>query len=80
MLDHVKTISDSIEISNGILSALKIDPAKIKAALDPFMLATDLVNYLVRKGVPSRETRHISGRCVAKSEETGIPINELTFE
>ncbi|KAK9414786.1 putative L-Aspartase-like protein [Seiridium unicorne] len=35
---------------------------KMKAALDPFMLATDIADYLVRKGVPFRETHHISGQ------------------
>ncbi|TFB04258.1 putative argininosuccinate lyase [Trichoderma ghanense] len=80
MLDHVKTVSDSIQIANGVLATLAVDGAKMKAALDPFMLATDVADYLVRKGVPFRETHHISGRCVAKSEETGIPMNELSFE
>ncbi|EGX89786.1 argininosuccinate lyase [Cordyceps militaris CM01] len=80
MLDHVKTISDSLRIANGILVTLTIKPEKMRAALDPFMLATDLADYLVRKGVPFRETHHISGRCVAKSEELGIPMNELSLE
>jgi argininosuccinate lyase len=57
-----------------------VNAAKMKAALDPFMLATDVADYLVRKGVPFREIHHISGRCIAKSEETGIPMNELSFE
>jgi argininosuccinate lyase len=43
------------------------------------MLATDLADYLVRKGVPFRETHHISGQCVAASEKSGIPMNELPF-
>ena len=80
MLDHVKTVSDSINIANGVLSTLTIVPEQMKASLDPFMLATDLADYLVRKGVPFRETHHISGRCVALSEQTGIPMNELTYE
>ncbi|KZZ93272.1 Argininosuccinate lyase [Moelleriella libera RCEF 2490] len=80
MLDHVKTVSDSLQIANGILSTLTVKPERMRAALDPFMLATDLADYLVRKGVPFRETHHISGRCVAKSEELGIPMNELSLE
>lgn len=80
MLDHVKTISDSVQIANGILSTLSVRQDKMKAALDPFMLATDLADYLVRKGVPFRETHHISGRCVAKSEELNVPMNELSLE
>jgi argininosuccinate lyase len=41
------------------------------------MLATDLADYLVKKGVAFRETHHISGQCVAYSEKTGIPMDKL---
>lgn len=41
MLDHVKTISDSLQIATGVLTTLAIKPDRMKAALDPFMLATD---------------------------------------
>lgn len=80
MLDHIKTVADSIQIAEGVLATLATQPLKMRAALDPFMLATDLADYLVRKGVPFRETHHISGECVALSEKTGTPMNELTFE
>jgi len=80
MLDHVKTVSDSIQIANGVLATMTVRPDKMVASLDPFMLATDLADYLVRKGVPFRETHHISGRCVALSEQTGTPMNELTYD
>lgn len=80
MLDHVKTVGDSIQIAEGVLSTLDTKPEKMLAALDPFMLATDVADYLVRKGVPFRETHHISGQVVALSEQTGTPMNELTYE
>ncbi len=44
------------------------------------MLATDLADYLVRKGVPFRETHHISGRVVALAEKTGTPMDRLTAD
>ena len=44
------------------------------------MLATDLTEYLVRKGVPFRETHHISGAAVKLSEERGVPLSTLTLE
>jgi argininosuccinate lyase len=34
---------------------------------------------LVKKGVPFRETHHISGQCVAHSEKTGIPMDKMSF-
>ncbi|KAG8833434.1 argininosuccinate lyase [Serendipita sp. 400] len=44
------------------------------------MLATELAEYLVRKGMPFRETHHVSGRAVALAESLQIPISELTLE
>ncbi|KAM0201430.1 hypothetical protein ACHAQI_011343 [Fusarium lateritium] len=72
MMDHIKAVSDSVQITNGVLSSLTVSPEKTKAALNHFMLATDVADYLVRKGV--------SGRCVANSEEIGISRNGLSFE
>ena len=44
------------------------------------MLATDLSEYLVRKGVPFRETHHISGRAVQIAEERGCALTDLTLD
>lgn len=80
MLDHIKTLGDSIQIATGVLSTLAAQPAAMKAALTPDMLATDIADYLVRKGVPFRETHHISGQCVALAEKEGVPMDKLSFE
>lgn len=80
LLDHFKTVGDGIQIAEGVLSTLATQPEKMRTALDPIMLATDVADYLVRKDVPFRETHHINGRCVALSEQTGSPMNELTYE
>ncbi|KAK0611851.1 L-Aspartase-like protein [Immersiella caudata] len=80
MIDHVKTVSDSIQIANGVLATLTVRPDRMQASLDPFMLATELAGYLVRKGVPFRETYHISGRCMALSKQTATSMNGLTYE
>jgi argininosuccinate lyase len=66
----------------------------MKAALTMDMLATDIADYLVRKGVrpsplyidvtdwqvPFRETHHISGRSVALAEQTGVQISDLSMK
>ncbi|KAF1983027.1 argininosuccinate lyase [Aulographum hederae CBS 113979] len=80
MLDHVKTVGDSIQIATGVLSTLDARPASMLKALTPDMLATDLADYLVRRGVPFRETHHISGRVVALAEKEGVPMDKLSFE
>ena len=80
MLDHVKTVGDSIQIATGVLSTLAIKPENMLKSLTPDMLATDLADYLVRKGVPFRETHHISGQVVALAEKEKTPMDKLTFE
>ncbi|KXT17600.1 hypothetical protein AC579_10134 [Pseudocercospora musae] len=80
LLDHVKTVGHSIQIATGVLSTLSIFPENMLKSLSPDMLATDLADYLVRKGVPFRETHHISGRVVALAEKEGKPMDMLTFE
>lgn len=80
LLDHVKTVGDSLLIATGVLSTLTIQPDNMVKALTPDMLATDLADYLVRKGVPFRETHHISGQVVALAEKEGLPMDQLSFE
>jgi argininosuccinate lyase len=43
------------------------------------MLATDIADYLVKQGMPFRETHHISGQCVAYSEKSGVPMDKMTY-
>jgi argininosuccinate lyase len=80
LLDHIKTVGDSIQIATGVLSTLTINPAKMAAALAPEMLATEIADYLVRKGVPFREGHHISGRVVALAEKNNVPMDTLDLE
>jgi len=49
-----------------------------KAAQDPALLATDLADYLVLKGVPFRQAHHAVGSVVALAERLGKPLNQLT--
>ncbi|KAI7311306.1 putative argininosuccinate [Hortaea werneckii] len=80
LLDHVKTVGDSLQIATGVLSTLAIQPENMLKSLTPDMLATDLADYLVRKGVPFRETHHISGQVVALAEKENKPMDQLSFQ
>ena len=51
MFDSVDTANDCIRIATGVLSTIRINPDRMLAGLSPDMLATDLAEYLVRKGV-----------------------------
>ncbi|KAM9890595.1 hypothetical protein OXX80_001973 [Metschnikowia pulcherrima] len=81
LFDAMTTVEHSILIATGVISTLKIKKDNMQGALTMDMLATDLADYLVRKGVPFRETHHISGECVRKAEEDNLSgIDQLTFE
>jgi argininosuccinate lyase len=54
-------------------------PACAAAASDPALLATDLADYLVKKGMPFRQAHHVVGAVVALAEKTGKPLNQLTL-
>ncbi|WPK23185.1 hypothetical protein PUMCH_000413 [Australozyma saopauloensis] len=81
LFDAMTTVEHSILIATGVISTLSIKKEKMEGALTMDMLATDLADYLVRRGVPFRETHHISGECVRKAEEEKLTgIDQLSFE
>ncbi|KAL8745438.1 MAG: hypothetical protein Q9190_002420 [Brigantiaea leucoxantha] len=80
ILNTMHTTTDSIQILNGVLTTLSIDPVAMHKSLEPSMLATELADYLVRRNVPFRETHHISGQLVKLASDEKKHINELTLE
>ncbi|KAF9296485.1 argininosuccinate lyase [Mortierella antarctica] len=80
VFDAYDTLMGSIQITTGVLATLKIRPEKMLASLSIDMLATDLAEYLVRKGVPFRETHHISGEAVRMAEERQCTMADLSLE
>jgi len=51
----------------------------LAAARDPALLATDLADYLVLKGLPFRKAHHAVGALVATAEHLGKPLDQLTL-
>jgi argininosuccinate lyase len=80
LFEAVDTLKDCLAIATGVIATMRPQPDNLLKALCPEMLATDLADYLVRKGVPFRETHHISGACVRLAEETATSIDDLTLE
>ena len=62
--DVVSTVNDCLLIMLGVVSTMSPVEDKLLAILVPEMLATDIAEYLVRKGMPFRETHHIAGRTI----------------
>jgi len=67
----------------GTLDELTFDSTRMAAAISSTMMATDLADYLVGKGIAFREAHATVGSLVRKAEESGVELNELsmaTFE
>ncbi|HUL53173.1 MAG TPA: argininosuccinate lyase [Opitutaceae bacterium] len=70
-----------LDVLAGILAGMKVNPARCAAAVaDPTLLATDLADYLVRKGVPFREAHFAVGSVVRLAEKGGVPLPRLTLK
>lgn len=61
----------------GALRTITTKPERMLAAIDSFMMATDLADYLVAKGIPFRETHSIAGKAVHVAVEKNVGLNEL---
>jgi argininosuccinate lyase len=64
----------------GLIETLTLNPDRMRAALIESMLATDLADYLVMKGVPFRQAHEIAGRVVRLAESKGVRLSELTMD
>jgi argininosuccinate lyase len=80
LFDTVDTVRATTRLMAAMLRNTHIHRAACeRAASDPALLATDLADYLVRKGMPFRQAHHIVGAVVALAEKTGKPLNALTL-
>ena len=80
LYDTLDTLDLTLEVMAGAVRTMRINADRMRAALDPSMLATDVAEYLVRKGVPFREAHHLSGRAVALAEQNHTRLNALSLD
>jgi argininosuccinate lyase len=65
----------------GAVAGLTVHRDRCAAAVaDPALLATDLADYLVRKGVPFREAHHAVGAIVRVAEHSAVRLDRLTLD
>ena len=80
LFDTCNTLGITVPALAGGIKTAEFVPESLESAIDTQLFATDLADYLVRKGVPFRETHGVVGRLVRLAEEDGIPLNELSIE
>jgi argininosuccinate lyase len=80
LFDSADTVRAAARLMAAMLQNTTVNRAACAAtASDPALLATDLADYLVRKGMPFRQAHHVVGAVVAQAEKTGKPLNKLSL-
>lgn len=80
LFDTVDTVRGTTRILAAMLGNVTVNKGACAAAAgDPALLATDLADYLVRKGIPFRHAHHTVGAVVALAGQTGKPLSQLTL-
>jgi argininosuccinate lyase len=81
LFDTVDTIRACLRLNAAMLRQTTVNQKNCKqAASDSNLLATDLADYLVRKGIPFRQAHHAVGDLVALAERKKTPLNKLALE
>lgn len=81
LFDSMDTVRATVRIFASMMPEIQVNkPRCLEASSDPLLLATDLADHLVLKGVPFRESHHIVGSVVALAEKLNKPIDGLTVK
>ncbi len=80
LFDGMDTTAACLDIMNAVIGTLRVDAARMaEAAQGGFSTATDLADYLVRKGLPFREAHTVVGNIVRLCLERGCGLADLTL-
>ena len=81
LFDSVDTVRATVRIVTAMLLNTSVNEKTCEAAAsDSALLATDLADYLVRKGLAFRKAHHAVGAVVALAEKAGKALSEVTVE
>ncbi|UQZ93877.1 argininosuccinate lyase [Bacillus safensis] len=81
MFDTVKTIAGSLQIFTGMIQTMTVNEDVMKKATkEDFSNATEVADYLAKKGMPFREAHEIVGKLVYTCIQKGMYLSDLPFE
>ena len=80
LFDAVDTVTDTLRIFAEMISGITPRPENLRDALrQGFATATDLADYLTRKGLPFRDAHEAVGLAVRRAEEMGVDLPQLSL-
>ena len=81
LFDTVDTLLSTLEVFTGLIKTLKVNTARMQQAMSgSYILATDLADYLVRKGLPFRQAHDIVGKLVRYAISKNKGFQELSLD
>src|ERR1700704_298898 len=80
IFDSVTTVKDALQVFAAMLPEITINTGRMKSAADdPNLLATDLAEYLVKKGMPFRDAHEAVGKLVTRAAAAKVALNNVTL-
>jgi len=80
LFDTADTVIDTLRIFADMMGGIEARPERMRGALaEGFATATDLADYLVKKGLPFREAHEVVGAAVKAAETQGKDLADLTL-
>ena len=81
VFDAFDTVRMSLEVTSTVMRNISVDKDRaLAAASGGYMNATELADYLVRKGVPFRESHEMVGKIVMRAIELKRELQEMSLE
>ncbi len=78
LFDAVDTVTDTLRIFADMVPGISVRPEAMRAALSQgFATATDLADYLTKKGLPFRDAHEAVGLAVKRAEQLGVDLPQL---
>lgn len=81
LFDTADTIIDTLRIYADMMRGITVKPEAMRTAvLQGFATATDLADYLVKKGMPFRDSHEVVAQAVRAAEQQGVDLADLSLE
>ena len=81
LFDTADTVIDTLRVYADMITGIEVKPQAMRAALSRgFATATDLADYLVKKGLPFRDAHEAVARAVRAAEGLGCDLSQLGLE
>jgi len=81
LFSSLKIANECVDIFKDLLDSIKFDNVSIQRSLNlGFLTATDLGDYLTRKGLAFRDAHHITGKIIAYCEKNNRNLDEIKIE